>query len=85
MDGKPTHLLAQEMQGMKGFVPGSNIWYTKAALDHLIWQRVMEMVSPGYLRSIQQRTRKEFGQQWWWTPGEATPERAPDFASAVSE
>lgn len=85
IEGKKTksHFLAKEAQALKGFVPGSNIWYTKAALDHLIFQNVMESLSPGYLNSIRRRTEKDFNQDWWWSPGELTPSRGPDFGSAV--
>lgn len=83
IEGKDTHLLAQSVQDLKGFVPGGNIWYAKAALDHLIWQNVMESLSPGYLAAIRQRTAKDFNQQWWWSPGETSPERAPDLGAAV--
>lgn len=83
VDGKPTHLGAQTFQDLKGFVPGANVWYAKAALDHLVWQNVMEALSPGYLASMRSRARKEYGQDFWWAPGEATPERAPDAARAL--
>jgi len=83
IDGKETHLMAQTLQDMKGFVPGGNIWYTKAALDHMIWQQVFESLSPGYLDTMRRRTKKEYGQDWWWEPGEMAPERLPDFAGAV--
>jgi len=82
IDGKQTHLMAQTLQDMKGFVPGGNMWYTKAALDHMIWQNVFESLSPGYLGSMRRRTLKDYGQEWWWQPGEMTPERAPNFAGA---
>ncbi len=85
MEGKETHLAAQTVQDLKGWVPGGNIWYAKAALDHLIWQRVMDMLSPGYLASIRQRTLKEYGQRWYWNPGDPMPERAPDFGKAVGQ
>ncbi len=83
MEGKETHLAAQTMQDIKGFVPGNNIWYTKAALDHLIWQQAMEALSPGYLSNIRSRTAKEYGQDWWWTPGELAPDRGPDLGKAA--
>ena len=83
MEGKETHLAAQTLQDVKGFVPGGNIWYTKAALDHLIWQRAMEALSPGYLSNIRSRTAREYGQDWWWTPGEAAPDRAPNLNAAT--
>ena len=82
MQGKDTHLAARSLQIVKGFVPGSNIWYTRAALDHMVWQRAMEGLSPGYLTTVRQRALKDYGQDWWWRPGDATPDRAPDFAGA---
>lgn len=82
-EGKQTHLAAQTIADLKGFVPGNNIWYLKAAMEHLVWQRVMEWASPGYLNQMRQRTQRDFNQQWWWQPGETTPDRAPDFARAV--
>jgi hypothetical protein len=85
IEGKETHLMAQTLQDAKGFVPGNNIWFTKAALDHLIWQQSMEALSPGYLSSIRSRTAKEHGQDWWWTPGEAAPDRAPNLGAAIGE
>lgn len=84
IEGKETHLAAQSIAQLKGFVPGNNLWYTKAATEHLVWQRVMEALSPGYLSKIQQRTRKEYGQDWFWRPGETMPERAPDLEKAVA-
>jgi hypothetical protein len=82
-EGKETHLLAQSVQDLKGFVPGGNIWYAKAALDHMIWQTIMEALSPGYLASIRSRTMRQTGQDWWWKPGELTPDRAPDVGAAI--
>jgi len=85
IEGKETHFLAQTAQDLKGFVPGGNVWYAKAAMEHLVWQQVMEAMSPGYLNSIRRRSRREYGQDWWWQPGELTPERAPDLQSAVEK
>lgn len=83
IEGKETHLAAQMVQRAKSFVPGNNLWYTKAATEHLVWQRVMEGLSPGYLATIKARTRKEYGQSWWWAPGATMPDRAPDLPRAV--
>lgn len=80
MEGKETHLAAKSLQDIKGFVPGNNIWYARAAMDHLVWQRAMEAMSPGYLSTIRQRTMKDSQQDWWWRPGETTPDRAPELS-----
>ena len=82
-EGKPTHIAAQEIRNLKGFIPGGNIWYTKAAMDHLIWQNIMESVSPGYLSSIRQRSMKDYHQGYYWRPGESSPERAPNMSAAL--
>lgn len=82
-EGKDTHFLAQEAQDLKGFIPGGNMWFTKAALDHMIFQQVFEALSPGYLSRMKTRTRREYGQGWWWEPGQMTPNRAPDLGSAA--
>ncbi|MDG9783881.1 hypothetical protein [Metapseudomonas otitidis] len=68
---------------IKSHLPGANLWYTKAATDHLIFNQLQEFFSPGYLRRIERRAKKEFNQSFWWSPGESTPERAPDFGAAV--
>lgn len=78
-DGKESHFLAKEANIVKGFTPGTNIWYGKAAFDHMIWQKTMESLSPGYLSTVRSRTLKDYGQEWWWRPGETAPERAPNL------
>jgi hypothetical protein len=40
------------------------------------------MLSPGYLATIRQKTMKEYGQEWYWRPGEMAPERGPDLERA---
>lgn len=82
IEGKDTNLMSQTISDLKGFVPFNNAWYAKAAIDHLIWQRVMESLNPGYLSSIRRRTAKEYDQDWYWSPGETFPERAPNFGAA---
>ncbi|CAB4223355.1 structural protein [uncultured Caudovirales phage] len=83
IDNKETHTAAKVLGDVKGFIPGGNIWYAKTALDHLLWQRSMEALSPGYLTTIRQKALKDFGQDYWWAPGESTPNRMPDFEPAV--
>ena len=81
--GKESHFWAREAQAAKGFMPAGNIWYGKAAFDHLITHNVLEWMSPGYLASLRSRAMKDFQQDWWWAPGQATPDRAPDLTRAL--
>lgn len=80
--GEDTHLLAKYLTIAKGMTPGGNLWYTKAAVDHILFQNLQEMLSPGYLSMMEARTQREYGQDWFWKPGEFTPERPPNLEEA---
>jgi len=82
-EGKETHLAAKLINMGKGFIPAQNLWYTRAATDHIIFQNAQEMLSPGYLANMRARSRREYGQDWWWSPGEALPDRAPNIEAAL--
>lgn len=81
--GKDSNAAATVARNLKGFVPGGNIWYARAALDNLIWNRVLESLSPGYLNNIRKRDLREHDQDRWWEPGESTPHRLPEMSEAV--
>lgn len=73
-------------QHIKGWTPGSSLWFTKMATDRLIFDNIQAMIDPDYRQSFaryERRMKKDFGQTFWWRPGEFTPERAPDFGNAV--
>lgn len=84
-DGEPSTVGARLLQLGKGHLPGANLWYTKAATDHLIFHQLQEYFSPGYLSRMERRAQREFGQSYWWEPGEMTPERPPSLRAAVGD
>lgn len=68
----------------KGYIPGQNLWMTKWATDHLIFQTAQEYLNPGYLSAMEDRTYQEFGQEWWLPPGASFNEmRSPDWGRAL--
>ena len=79
--GKDTHIGAEALKFAKSHLPYVNLWYTKAALDHLLLHGIQETLSPGYLQRVQSKAKKDWGQEYWWKPGEATPDRAPDLSA----
>jgi hypothetical protein len=56
---------------LKGNTPGASLWYTKAALDHLIFQRLQDYYSPGYAQRLRDRTQKFYNSGQWWQPSTA--------------
>jgi hypothetical protein len=82
--GDKTHFGAEAVKFVRGNLPGANLWYTKAALDHLVFHQLQEYFSPGYLSKMRQRAQREFDQSFWWEPGETLPGRGPNLG-AVAE
>lgn len=82
-EGKGDQVGGNLVRLAKSHLPGANLWYTKAATDHLIFNQLQDYFSPGYLRRMKQRARKEFKQSFWWEPGDTTPDRAPNLGAVV--
>jgi hypothetical protein len=80
--GEETNAGAELTKVVRGLTPGANLWYAKAALDHLIVQEMQEMFSPGYLARTKAKAQREFGTTWWWAPGQDFDQaRAPNLAN----
>lgn len=78
--GKDTHFGAEAVRFARGHLPFLNLWYGKAAIDHMGLHAMQENLSPGYLSRMQSRARKEWNQDFFWEPGSGLPERGPSFA-----
>ncbi len=72
---------------VKGFIPGNNLWYTRAAFDRMLADQIDEAINPDVRKARLRLDRyaAEQGTAYWWEPGAMTPERAPDFANALEE
>lgn len=66
----------------KGNTPILNLWYTQAAMDHILWNQMQEAANPGYLDRMQAKAEATHGTSWYWNPQESTPSRAPDVSLA---
>jgi len=62
---------------LKSYVPGSTLWYTRAAMDRLIFNQMSELFSPGYLARMKARARQQ-KRPSWWEPDQPLPKRAPN-------
>lgn len=68
--------------------PGTSLWYARTALDRLVWDQMQEFLDPeanaGFRRMAKRQLRNN-GNEYWWSPGEATPDRGPDLSSVVTQ
>ena len=83
--GKDTHAGAEGLRFARSHMPFVNLGYAKAALDHMGLFALQENLSPGYLGRIQGKASKDWGQDYWWDPRDATPDRAPDFGAIAGQ
>lgn len=68
--------------------PGTSLWYTRAVTDRLVWDRLQEFTDPDAHRRfsvMERRAMRDFGQEFWWRPGEATPARGPEAAAMFGD
>lgn len=63
-----------------------NTWYTKLAVDRLLWDKLQVALDPDYRQSFrrsEQRLSHE-GRSFWWDRGETAPQAAPDLSTAIT-
>lgn len=80
--GERTDEAAKLIRFARENVPFTNLWYTQAAFDHLLWNHMQEAASPGYLERMEARQSALYGKEYYWHPQDAAPERAPDVSAS---
>jgi len=53
---------------MRGYAPFANLFYTKMALDYLLWYQLQETVNPGYVERMEKNLDNRSGQRYWNIP-----------------
>lgn len=53
---------------LKSNIPFANLFYTKQAMDYLIWYQLQEATNPGYLRRMERRIERENNTEFWLPP-----------------
>lgn len=79
---KDTQFPAKAVEYVKRYTPGSNVWWARLALERQVWDRLQELADPKAYAKQQRKVRnqeKNFGNEYWWAPGERTPERLPQY------
>jgi hypothetical protein len=65
---------------LRDSLPGTNLFYTRAVLDHFVWHSMQEWANPGYISRYVDRVRREQGQTFrdWTLMGHSMlPQNAP--------
>ena len=80
LKGEDTNLPAEVVQFMRAYTPGGSLWYTRLAWERGVIDQLTRMTDPKarkrFSRMVRKR-RKEYGQDYWWRPGETAPRTLP--------
>lgn len=86
MRGEETNAAREGVRFLKENIPGGNAWYGRLALNRLILDALDEMADPDYRQAWRRMERRahDQGTEYFWEPGDASPDRAPDFGPAFA-
>jgi hypothetical protein len=61
--------------------PVASLWYVKLAWQRVVLDQLQELMDPEAAAAFRRRQAyaEKQGTEYWWTPGDVAPERAPDF------
>lgn len=81
--GRESHAGREALRFANKYTP--DVWYTRLAMDRLVWDTLQKMVDPeaaDTFSRMQERARKEQSTQFYWRPGSTEP-RAPTLGRAL--
>ncbi len=84
--GHESHFLGDALYAAGRQVPGSSLWFARAAFQGAVLDQLALMAdprTPERFRRFEETSRKEFGQAYWWRRGQAGPSRTPDFNAVL--
>jgi len=80
--GEQTHVLGEAVDYVERYTPKT--WQTQLFLSALFDQveALADPASEKRFQRIMNARERDYGQEYWWEPGDFLPERAPDLESA---
>lgn len=64
------------------YTPGASIWWSRKLLEAHVFDRLQELADPRAYQKQRNKTRtreRDYGQKYWWAPGQRTPSRSPQI------
>ncbi|NYT42329.1 hypothetical protein HZY97_16270 [Sphingomonas sp. R-74633] len=86
-EGKKTTVQHELVQLAENNIPGMSTWYLSTAAHRAMLDQLNRSIDPNYQQSWKRMEHRaaEQGSQYWWAPGDPTPDRAPNFENAMQQ
>lgn len=84
-DGAETNFGAEFAKDIARFTPGSTFWYLRLLANRFLFDSIRMELDPEYAQAFarqREKMRQQYGQDYWWAPGESAPARAPQFGGS---
>lgn len=82
--GQQTHFLGDAAYVAGRHMPGSSLWFGRLAFQRQVLDQMARMIderAPERFQRMEEQARKDFGQSYWWQPGQTSARRAPDMGA----
>ncbi|MBM7139897.1 hypothetical protein [Acinetobacter sp. 105-3] len=81
-EGKDTNFGNEAFQFVKRKIPAQNLWYTKAAINRMVFDEMQDTIAPGYREKALRKAQRQQGRERFWGD-DINDIRAPDFERVV--
>lgn len=86
--GEPTHFAGDALYAAAGLVPGSSLWYARTIYQRAVIDQLALMIddrAPERFARIEREAQKQWGQSFWWGPGQREASRSPALSAAFGQ
>jgi hypothetical protein len=80
LQGEDTNVGREVTRFLRGNTPGGSLWYLGLAYERAVLDQLQKQVDPEACKAFRrqiQKQRKDYGNDFWWSPGEPAPARVP--------
>ncbi|MCZ3342494.1 hypothetical protein NYZ80_00635 [Acinetobacter baumannii] len=81
-EGKDTNFGNEAFKFVKSKIPAQNLWYTKAAINRMVFDEMQDTIAPGYREKALRKAERQQDRERFWGD-DVTDIRAPDFERVV--
>lgn len=84
--GEETHFAGDALYLASRYAPGHNLWYARLALQRVVLDQLALMIDPrarDRFNRMERDAARNYGQAFFWRPGETAPGRAPDLSMGL--
>lgn len=79
--GEDTKIASEMISFAQRYTPGASLWYARLGLERMLFDQMKLWADPKAkqkMRNTKRKYAREYGQDYWWSPGKMQPTRGPD-------